>query len=197
MARQRPEGAAPVVRAYAEALPFADGSFAAALAVLTIHHWSDWRAGVREMARVSPRRVVLFTWDPQADATWLGDYFPHILAADRQRFPTMGAIGEVLGEIEVVTVPIPHDCTDGFMGAYWRRPQAYLDPHVRSAISSLTTGVADDCLSRLADDLRTGAWISQHGHLLHREELDLGYRLVISHSRDRARGCAEPPREAE
>jgi SAM-dependent methyltransferase len=197
MIGQRRGGAAPVVRACAEALPFADGSFAAALAVLTIHHWSDWRAGLREMARVARHRVVLFTWDPHSEGSWLGDYFPRLLEDDRRRFPTMGAIGAILGEIEVATVPIPHDCTDGFMGAYWRRPHAYLDPHIRGAISSLATGVADHSLAKLADDLRTGAWVRKHGHLLHREELDLGYRLVISHSRDRARGCAEPACGAE
>lgn len=181
MIRQRPAGSAPLVRACAEALPFADGAFAAALAVLTIHHWSDWRAGLSEMARVARRRV-LFTWDPRAEISWLGDYFPRLLEDDSRRFPTMGAIGEVLGSIEVMTVPIPHDCTDGFMGAYWRRPQAYLDPGIRSAISGLATGVADDGLAKLADDLRTGAWVREHGHLLDREELDLGYRLVISSS---------------
>jgi len=196
MVGQRPVGAAPVVRACAEALPFGNGAFATALAILTIHHWSDWRAGLREMARVSRHRIVLFTWDPQAESSWLRDYFARLFEDDRRRFPTMGAIEEVLGEIEVVTVPIPHDCTDGFMGAYWRRPQAYLDPGVRSAISSLATGDADDCLAKLADDLRTGAWAQKHQHLLQREELDLGYRLIIG-SGDRARGCAEPPPEAK
>ena len=180
MIRQRPAGAAPVVRACAEALPFADGAFAAAMAVLTIHHWSDWRAGLREMARVSRRRVVLFTWDPQAESSWLGDYFAHLLVDDGRRFPSMEEIAEVLGQIDVATVPIPHDCTDGFMGAYWRRPHAYLDPGVRGAISSLATGVADDSLARLEEDLSTGAWIQKHGHVLQREEIDLGYRLVVA-----------------
>lgn len=197
MVRQRPAGAAPVVRACAEALPFADGSFAAALAALTIHHWSDWRTGLREMRRVSRGRVVLFTWDPQAEASWLGDYFPGLLEEDRRRFPSIGAIEDVLGGLEALTVPISHDCADGFMGAYWRRPHAYLDPGVRSAISSLATRDADTCLAKLADDLRTGAWAQKHGYLLQRQELDLGYRLIIIRSGDRACGCAEPPCGAE
>lgn len=180
MARQRAAGAAQVVRACAEALPFADGSFGGALAVLTIHHWSDWRAGLREMARVSRARVVLFTWDPQAESSWLGDYFSGLVAADRQRFPSLAAIQDVLGPVEMATVPIPHDCTDGFMGAYWRRPHAYLDPSIRGAISSLATGAADDGLAILDDDLRTGAWVQKHGYLLQQQELDLGYRLIIS-----------------
>jgi SAM-dependent methyltransferase len=180
MIRQRAAGAAPVVRACAEALPFRDSSFAAALAVLTIHHWSDWRAGVRELRRVSDRRVVMLTWDPQSAGFWLGDYFPHLVEADRLRFPELGALREVLGEIQIAPVPIPHDCTDGFLGAYWRRPSAYLDPDVRGAMSSLASAASTTGLARLEDDLGTGAWGRRYGALLDREELDLGYRLVTA-----------------
>ena len=134
MIRQRPEGAGPAIRARAEALPFRDRSFDAALAVLTIHHWSDWRAGLREMLRVSRDRVVLLTWDPESGGFWLtDDYLPDLLVADSRHFPTMAALREALGAIQVDRVPIPWDCTDGFMGAYWRRPHAYLDPQVRGS----------------------------------------------------------------
>ena len=180
MIRQRPASAAPAVRACAEALPFPDRSFEAALAVLTIHHWSDWRAGLRDMVRVSRRSVVLFTWDPQSESSWLGDYFPYLIDADRFRFPSLTALQGILGEIEVVPVQIPHDCTDGFLGAYWRRPSAYLDPSVRSAISSLAIGASSVSLAQLADDLRTGAWERKHGQALKHEEMDLGYRLVVA-----------------
>jgi SAM-dependent methyltransferase len=180
MIRQRPASAVPVVRACAEALPFPDRSFGDALAVLAIHHWSDWRAGLREMVRVSRRRVVVFTWDPQSESAWLGDYFPHLIDADRCRFPSLTALRAILGEIEIAPVRIPHDCTDGFMGAYWRRPSAYLDPSVRSAISSLATGTSALSLSQLADDLSTGAWEQKHGHVLKHKEMDLGYRLVVA-----------------
>jgi SAM-dependent methyltransferase len=180
MIRQRPEFAAPVVRAFAEKMPFADGAFDASLAVLTIHHWSDWRAGLREMVRVSRRRVVLFTWDPASGNSWLYDYFPHLVDSDRLRFPSIAAFREILGEIEVSPVRIPHDCTDGFMGAYWRRPSAYLDPAVRTAISSLSTGESSVSLAHLAGDLSTGAWEQKHGQILKHEDLDLGYRLVMA-----------------
>ena len=164
----------------AEALPFADGAFGASLAVLTIHHWSDWRAGLREMVRVSRRKVVLFTWDPASENTWLSDYFPHLVDSDRLRFPSLTVLQATLGEIEVIPVRIPHDCTDGFMGAYWRRPSAYLDPGVRSAISSLATGSSSASVARLADDLGAGTWWQKHGQVLKHEDLDLGYRLVIA-----------------
>jgi len=180
MIQQRLESAAPAIRACAEALPFADGEFGASLAVLTIHHWSDWRAGLREMVRVSRRRVVLFTWDPASENSWLNDYFSHLVDSDRLRFPTIAALGGILGNIDVIPVRIPHDCTDGFMGAYWRRPFAYLDPGVRSAISSLSTAEASVSLAHLADDLSTGAWQKKHGQVLTHEDLDLGYRLVIA-----------------
>jgi len=184
MIRQRPASAAPVVRAYAEALPFSDRSFDSALAVLTIHHWADWRAGVREMIRICRRRIVSFTWDPQSETSWLGDYFPQLIDADRLRFPTLTALRATLGETDIVSVPIPHDCTDGFMGAYWRRPFAYLDANVRSAISSMAGGISalslSLSLSQLADDLSTGAWQRKHGQVLKREDMDLGYRVVVA-----------------
>ena len=80
MIRQRPSAAAPVVRAVAEHLPFADTSFDAALAVLTLHHWTDRAGGLAELARVARRRVVILTWDPSCrDLFWLTtEYFPAI-----------------------------------------------------------------------------------------------------------------------
>ena len=180
MIRQRTAGAAPVVRACAEALPFPNASFAAALAVLSVHHWSDWQAGLRELLRVSRRKIVLFTWDPQSEGFWLADYFPQLLEKDRQRFPTLAALGAVLGEIEAVPVPIPHDCSDGFMGAYWRRPSAYLDPKVRAAISSLAAEASTGSLTRLADELGNGVWERKYGPMLQQDEVDLGYRLVVA-----------------
>ena len=67
MRAQRPPGAAPVVRARAEALPFADGAFDAAMAVLTVHHWGDQAAGCASCA-ASRRRVVVLAFDPDWSA---------------------------------------------------------------------------------------------------------------------------------
>jgi hypothetical protein len=80
-------------------------------------------------------------------------------------------------------VPIPHDCQDGFLGAFWRRPAAYLDPAVRAAISAfwqLDPEHVRRGAARLADDLRSGRWEARHGALRERESLDLGYRLVVA-----------------
>jgi SAM-dependent methyltransferase len=185
MIRQRQAGSAPVVQAVAAELPFRDDGFAAALAILTVHHWSDWRRGLDELGRVSQRRVVIVTWDPSTSGFWLvDDYFPEIVDVDRRLFPTMEDFRRVLGHVEVRTLPIPHDCLDGFLGAYWRRPHAYLDAGVRSAISTFAklhdVGRDLEGLARLGRDLEDGTWTRLHGGLLDRAEADLGYRIVIA-----------------
>ena len=137
MVRQRAPGAAPAILGSAEHLPFGDGSSDAALAVLTIHHWPDWRAGLREMRRVARDRVVLLTWDPEHPGFWLvQDYFPEIVEMDLLTMPSMAQMESVLGPVDVRPVPVPADCTDGFLGGYWRRPERYLDDGARGAISA-------------------------------------------------------------
>jgi SAM-dependent methyltransferase len=182
MIRQRPAGAAPVVQASATALPFAAGSFDAALAVLTVHHWPDRAQGLAELRRVARDRAVILTWDRESTGFWLvEEYFPALVAVDRQIFPSLDEMRRVLGPIEVRPLPIPHDCTDGFLGAYWRRPHAYLDPAVRGAISTFSRlPDAEPGLTRLRNDLEDGTWARRHAPLLTRSELDLGYRLIIS-----------------
>jgi SAM-dependent methyltransferase len=182
MIRQRPRGSAPVVRASATHLPFKDAACAAALAVLTVHHWPDRARGLCELARIARDRVVVVTWDPAFSGFWLiDDYFPAIGALDRRLCPTAEEFQRAFGAITIRPLPIPHDCTDGFPGAYWRCPHAYLRPEVRQAISAFAkiAGV-EEGLTRLAQDLADGTWERRHGHLRHQEALDLGYRLVVS-----------------
>lgn len=182
MLHQRPPGAAPVARAVAEHLPFANESFDAALAVLTHHHWSDVDAGFAELRRVS-RRQVVFTWDPEVMASsWLvADYLPEIAEAE-QGLACLEAAVSRLDVVEVLEVPVPADCVDGFMGAYWRRPEAYLDPSVRQAISGIATAppaAVARAVDRLAADLADGSWHRRHAELLERDQLDVGYRIVV------------------
>lgn len=184
MLAQRPPGGAPAVQAVAERLPFADGTFDAALAVSTLHHWPNPEQGLRELRRVARRRVVLLTWDPAfADGFWLvRDYLPEILSTDFSIFRPVPWIVAALGGATVRPIPIPHDCTDGFLGAYWRRPAAYLEPQMRAGVSTfarLGDGVLQAGLQRLAEDLRTGAWDRANDHLRRLETLDLGYRLIV------------------
>ena len=77
------------VRASAESLPFPAGAFDAAMAIMTVHHWDDFRAGLAEMRRVS-RRQLVFTWDKDHDEElWIvSDYVPEIRDMEHARFPT-------------------------------------------------------------------------------------------------------------
>jgi SAM-dependent methyltransferase len=182
MIRQRPAGSAPAIQAVAEQLPLRDQCAAAATAFLTMHHWTNLAQGLAELGRVARDRVAILTWDIDEPAFWLTEeYFPEIPARDRQTFPAISGIARVLGPVSVDPVPIPHDCIDGFLGAYWRRPHAYLDPAMRSGISGFRdlSGL-DEGLSRLAADLASGDWNRKFGHLLARDSLDLGYRLVVA-----------------
>jgi SAM-dependent methyltransferase len=186
MRAQRPPGAAPCIDASAESLPLPDGSFDAAMALLTVHHWRDWRAGIRELRRVARSRVVIFTYDPAfPNGSWLTrDYLPELVALDVQRFPAIEQQAAAAGPATAVdAVPIPHDCTDGFLGAYWRRPHAYLDPKIRAGISTFHLPGAAALLGgldELAQDLKTGRWLQRNEPLLDRNELDLGYRLLTA-----------------
>jgi len=185
MIAQRPREAAPVVRAVAEALPFSNNQFDAALAVLTVHHWTDPKRGVAELRRVA-RRQVIFTWDPAhlAPFWFTRDYLPDAVALDAG-FTTLRATVALLGAATVEPIPVPHDCHDGFFAAYWRRPEAYLDPDVRAGISGfgiLDENVVEHALKLLADDLESGEWYRRNDHLLGLDELDLGYRLVVAQS---------------
>jgi SAM-dependent methyltransferase len=181
MLSQRPSGSAPAVRASASRLPFRDGSFDASLALLTLHHWPDLGHGLDELRRVSRRRVVILTFDTDVGGFWLTDYFPEILEEDRRIMPSLTRLRRHLGPLTVVDVPIPHDCTDGFLGAYWRRPDAYLRDDVRAAISTFSK-IADveAGVTALRRDLASGEWHRRYGNLLAQSSVDLGYRLVTA-----------------
>jgi SAM-dependent methyltransferase len=183
MIRQRPPGAAPAVQAVAESLPVADGAVDAVLAVLTTHHWTDPDRGYAELRRVASRQVVL-TWDPDLTAGfWLvADYLPEI-ARHEAGLATLGATRAALPDAAVHVLAVPADMTDGVLGAYWARPEAYLDPSVRagiSALSLLAPAIVERAMARLARDLETGAWHDRYASLAGRAELDLGYRLVVA-----------------
>jgi SAM-dependent methyltransferase len=180
MIRQRPAGRRWAVQAVAERLPFRDASVDAALAILTIHHWHDQRRGLNEVARISRGPVVILTWDTAAEGFWLtDDYFPELVDLDRHNFPTVESLRLALGDLSVETLPIPADCMDGFLGAYWQRPEAYLNPMVRSAISTFSMiANVEQGVARLRADLQSGAWRQRHGHVVQRPSLDVGYRLV-------------------
>ncbi len=159
MISQRPVGAAPVVQACAEALPFGDDSFDAAMAILTAHHWTDLSAGLNEMLRVARRRVVMVTFDSEAlEDLWItADYFPEMLNLQRPSGASSRDLAAMLPAATGAPIPVPRDCTDHFFAALWGRPE-----------------------ERLAVDLRSGVWEERYGHLREEPELDVGLRLVVT-----------------
>lgn len=185
MRAQRPAGSAPVVDATAEDLPFADGSFDAAMATVTIHQWRDWERGLRELRRVSRGPVVVLTFDADALAAWwLADYVPELFRAEAPRYPAIDAIRLVLGGTShAMAAPIPLDCTDGFVEAYYGRPEAILDPAVRAAQSAWQFAdleLVSAGLRRLEADLADGGWDTRYGHLRTQPTFTGALRLVVA-----------------
>jgi len=180
MIRKRSSSAAKVVQASAGHLPFDDDVFDAAMAVLTIHHWPDQEAGLREMRRVTRGRIVLLTYDP-AHRPWLTEYLPELVRLDEEQMPAMSDYARWLGAVQITPVLVPHDCSDGFLYAYWRRPGAYLNPTIRSGSSAFwAIGDVESSLGRLKRDLETGEWARRHAELLTLDAYDAGYRLVVA-----------------
>jgi SAM-dependent methyltransferase len=183
MIAQRSSGAAPAVRALARALPFSDGSFDAAMAIFTVHHWPDAAAGLTELCRVADG-IVILTFDAQVHAQhWLFvDYLPEAVILDSWRTPPIDAVAEAVGADRIEVVPVPADCVDGFNWAYWRRPESYLDPTIRSCISGLAQmpdGLVASRMEQLAIDLADGTWKRRHSALAQLDSVDGGFRLVV------------------
>lgn len=187
IAQRPPSVTGEVVQTVGGALPFPDRTFDAATALLTLHHWPDPVAGLGEVRRVTTGPIVVFTFDHAvSSAQWLvADYFPTMAAFDTH-LPAPEALAAALGDGTVEVLPVPHDCVDGFMHAWWRRPEAYLEPDVRAAISGLARLPDDEVaagVEQLRADIASGAWADRHADLLDRTELDAGYRLVVSPGR--------------
>jgi SAM-dependent methyltransferase len=185
MIAQRPPGSAPAIFGSADALPLATNTVDAAMAMLTLHHWSDWRSGLAEMRRVARTRIVLFTWDRDADGFWLTrDYLGWLMRWDAERFPSMAELIAELPGATVSAIPVTRNCIDGFLAAYFARPERYLDPAVRATMSVFALAPdparVDACLRDLARDLRSGRWDARHGPLRDAPSIDAGYRLVVA-----------------
>jgi SAM-dependent methyltransferase len=186
MITQRSPDAHPVEQAFAESLPFPDNSFSHAMAVLSMHHWSDRPKAFHEINRVATDKFVALTWDPAAGSFWLvRDYFPQFHASDAHNFPSLAELSQYFDEVTMTPVLVPEDCVDGFQAAYWKRPEAYLDPAVRQSISTFARHPDHtEGLARLATDLATGEWVRRNRSLLTRDSLDAGYRLVVAKTRN-------------
>src|SRR6478672_9118900 len=170
MRAQRPAGAAPVISARAEALPFGDNAFDAAMACVTIHHWEPPETGLSELRRVSRGPVVVLTFDLDDLPAWQLDFLAEGVTIERLRFPAIEDTAAALGgRTRVEHIATPGDCTDGFFEAFWRRPEALLEP-----------GVEERIVARLSEALQSGAWDSEHGHLRDLDSYDGALRVVVS-----------------
>ncbi|HWI96897.1 MAG TPA: class I SAM-dependent methyltransferase [Solirubrobacterales bacterium] len=185
MIAKRPEGAAPALQGTAEALPLDEQSVDAAMAILTIHHWSDLGAGLTEMRRVARQRIVLLTIDATKNAEiWtLAEYFPEAMALEEELMPSIASLESRLPGATIETVPMPSRCRDEFTSALWDRPELFLEPATLRASSlwhRLSPKVIERGQERLRADLESGRWDEAHGHLRALPELDIGLRLITA-----------------
>lgn len=170
MRAQRPPSLPVAIDGVAESLPFTDSSFDAAVSTFSVHHWSDLKAGLRELRRVARGPVVILTCDPRLVCDfWLYEYAPLVLETEARRFPAISNISAALGgTVEVQSVPVPADCTDGFNEAYYGRPKRLLDPGARQACSSwsfIEPALQEQYVSHLARDIASGVWDERYGPL--------------------------------
>jgi SAM-dependent methyltransferase len=102
----------------------------------------------------------------------------------RARDPGIDRVARILGgEVTVTEVPIPIDCVDGFVEAFYARPEALLDPVVRRAQSAwafVAPEIVERGLARLRDDLASGEWDARHGHLRTQPEYLGALRLITA-----------------
>lgn len=184
MRAQRPAHLAPAIRGTAEQLPLDDRSVDASMAMLTVHQWRDLSQGLREMCRVTRGPVVILTFDGDAmERFWFTHYAPELIETERRRFPKTDAIAAALGlSTEVHSIPIPGDCVDGFMEAFYARPEAFLDAAVRRSQSSWTFVSEEkqsEIVQKLRDDLQSGEWDRRFGEWRTRPVFDGSLRLLV------------------
>ena len=180
MISQRKIGSHPVEKAFAESLPFGSGSFSHAMTVLSMHHWENRELAFNEINRVATDKFVAITWDPRSDPFWLTrDYFPTIYEMDKHIFPVIDELNEHFDDLEVRALHIPSECQDGFLAAFWRRPEAYLSSRVRQSISAFSrVENLSQGLRKLEHDLVSGAWEERNHAILSSSSIDVGYRVI-------------------
>lgn len=153
MRAQRPPGAARCLAGIAESLPFADANIDVVMSVFSDWHWRDQRRGFAEMRRVARERVLVLTLDRSAaDRFWLSrEYLP----GAHELWGSFEKTLEHMGRSEVLEIPIPGDCVDGFFHAYWRRPHLSrrVDSRDAGAVSAAGAEALERALNRLRPEL--------------------------------------------
>jgi SAM-dependent methyltransferase len=186
MISQRKVGSYPVEQAFAEELPFENNSFSHAMTVLSMHHWENRKLAFNEINRVATEKFVAITWDPKSEPFWLTrDYFPEIHETDKRIFPDLEELNDYFDEVKMSPLRIPSDCKDGFLAAFWKRPEAYLDSDIRQSMSSFSKKTRQsEGLQKLEDDLDSGTWAKKNHAILNASSLDVGYRMISAKVRN-------------
>jgi SAM-dependent methyltransferase len=130
----------------ASQLPCADGMFAGAVCVLAVHHFSCPAQVFSEVRRVlAGGPLVIFTSSPeQMRRYWLNLYFPQTMARAIAQMPDPQVLAQNLRQAGFRSVDCePYEVSDSledlFLYSGKLRPSLYLDPHVRSGISTFAT----------------------------------------------------------
>ena len=196
MRAQRPADLARAIDATAESLPFDDGQFDASMTTFSVHQWGDLEAGLRELRRVTTGPIAILTCDPELlDRSWLARYAPETIAVEARRYPAPARIAAALdgsagdtagGIVEIIRLPIPLGCVDGFSEAYYGRPEALLDEGARcanSAWSFVGPDVEERFVRDLTSDLENGTWDRDYGKLRSAPHFDGSLVLIVSRPR--------------
>ncbi len=185
MISQRKPGSHRVERAFADKLPFENDCFSHAMTVNSMHHWTNRALAFSEINRVATDKFVAITWDPKSDPFWLTrDYFPEIYEMDQAIFPELEEFKEHFADVKISPLPIPGDCRDGLLAAFWKRPEAYLSSKVRQATSPFAKiRYLAEGLQKLEADLASGAWAENNRAILNLASLDVGYRVISARVR--------------
>lgn len=185
-AQRLARGLPPAVIARADKLPFDDNSFDASMALLTVHHWPDLQAGLKEVLRVTKKKIVIMTFDPEAlDEFWNVHYFPELVDIERRRYPGIAELTALPGcKALVEKVPVPLNCRDGFQEAFYGRPEEFLKKEVRESQSAwgyLEQGAEDRLVSAFASELESGRWDERFGHFRRQPHFSGALRIVTLH----------------
>lgn len=138
------------------------------VATLTIHHWEDLNLSFNELSRVLKvgGKLVIFTSTPfQMKKYWLNHYFPKMMEKSILQMPSLDAIVNALSETnlrvnQLEKYFVTPDLQDYFLYSGKQRPALYLNPKVRSGISSFSLlslrQEVEEGLSTLKSDIANG-----------------------------------------
>lgn len=134
-------------------------------------------ATIASLARPEDGRLVVLARDPdRLRAGWLAEYASDVVAAEADTLPTIDTLATLVGpSVEVVPLPVPFTCVDGFGEGYYARPERLLDAGVRAADPAWS--LVDDLTARrsvaaLRNALASGEWDARYGALRRQPALD-------------------------